>query len=84
MLFKLELNSAGIQELLKSQEVLDDLAIRGYAIRDALPTKDGEEWRVNEYIGRDRAQVVVKTANNAARRSAAEDNALIAALSAGR
>ena len=83
-MFKLKLNSAGVINLLKDPGVADDLSRRGEAIRAALPTGAGEEWAVNSFMGADRAQTVVKTANTAARRTAAEDNALLSALSAGR
>ena len=83
-MFKLELNSAGVLALLKDPGVAADLSRRGESMRASLPTGDGEEWVANSFIGRDRAQTVVKTANSKARRTAAEDNALIKALSAGR
>ena len=83
-LFKLEMNSEGVIALLKDPGVQADLARRGEAIRASLPTEAGQEWTASSFLGSDRAQMIVKTANTAARRSAAEDNALIRALSAGR
>lgn len=83
-LVKLERNSAGFEALLKDPGVAADLARRAEAIQAALPTDNGEEWTVSAFIGGDRAQAIVKTANSAARRSAAEDFALQRALDAGR
>lgn len=51
-------------------------------IRVALPTDNGEEWKVNSFTGVDRAQTVVKTANSQACLAAAEDNALPRSASA--
>ena len=83
-MFKLELNSAGVVALLKDPGVAADLARRGESVRASAPTDAGEEWGITSFIGGDRAQTIVRTVNTAARRSSAEDNALIRALSAGR
>lgn len=80
----IKMNSKGIVELLKSPEVKADLRKRGTAIQVALPTDKGEEWGLSEFDGYDRAQVVVRTGNQAARRRQAEDNELIRALDRGR
>lgn len=80
----IKMNRAGIVQLLKSQEVHADLFERGERILNALPDGKGEEWSLTGFLGYDRAQVVVRTANDAARRTAAEDMALIKALDAGR
>lgn len=81
---RIELNSAGVLALLKSTVVKKDLTRRGNAIHAALPTGDGEKWYVNSFVGHDRAQTVVRTANQAARLAAAEDFALQRALDRGR
>lgn len=81
---RVKLNSAGVRALLQSDEVAADLRSRGESIASALPTGNGEEWKVTNFIGKDRAQVLVKTGNTAAKKASAEDNVLIAGLSAGR
>lgn len=80
----IRVNPAGIVALLKSPEVHADLFERGERIQNALPTSKGEEWALTGFLGYDRAQVVVRTANVAAQRTAAEEMALIRALDAGR
>ncbi|AUG84807.1 hypothetical protein PBI_DISMAS_10 [Microbacterium phage Dismas] len=81
---KIRVNSEGLIALLKSPEVQADLRARGERIQAALPDDDGQEWQLNEFLGHDRAQVVVRTGNYAARRSAAEDMAFQRALDRGR
>lgn len=81
---KLRMNSDGVLAILKSAEVQADLLNRGEAIHGSLPTSDGEEWVVNSFVGKDRAQVVVKTGNTKARRAAAEGVPLQSALGSGR
>jgi hypothetical protein len=81
---RVEIISAGVLEILKLPTVQADLDRRGHAILAALPTNNSEEWVVNSFLGRDRAQTVVKTANREARQTAAEDNALQRAVDAGR
>ena len=80
----LKVNKAGIIALLKDPGVAADLARRGAAIHAALPTDNGEEWSVSSYTGFDRAATIVKTANMAAKRAAAEDHAIQRAIDAGR
>lgn len=82
-LTKVKVNSSAVVNLLKSSEVAGNLAARGAAIQGALPTSAGEEWEVKSFLGRDRAQVIVKTSNQEARVAAA-NNALQFALGAGR
>ncbi|QCG77271.1 hypothetical protein SEA_BUBBABEAR_10 [Microbacterium phage BubbaBear] len=81
---RIKMNTKGIVALLKSQEVQDDLAARGERIAASLPTDDKEEWKVNNFLGYDRANTVVRTANVAAQRTQAETNALLRALDRGR
>lgn len=80
--FRLELNSAGVQALLKDQGVAADLDRRGHAIAGAMPAGG---WGVSSFIGRDRAQTIVRTTDKAARAAAAENPAdVLGALGAGR
>jgi len=81
---KIRMNSAGVIALLKSAEVAGDLAGRAAAIKEALPIENGEEWQVNTFMGGDRAQATVRTANFPARKTAATSSAMQSALSAGR
>lgn len=83
-LSKLRMNSEGAIAVLKDVGVLTDLGERAERILAALPDENGEEWQINTFMGADRGQVVVRTGNQAARRAAAEDNALIKALDRGR
>jgi len=81
---KLRINSAGVVAILKDPKVAADLTNRAERIEAALPTDNGEEWKVNSFMGHDRAQATVRTGNVQARLASAEDNALIRALDAGR
>lgn len=83
-LVKLRMNSPGVVQTLQAPGVAADLANRGQRIASSLPRTDGEEWAVSSFMGRDRAQTIVRTGNTAAKRAAAEDLALIRALDAGR
>ena len=80
--FRLELNSAGVQALLKDPGVLADLNRRGNAVASAMPAG---EWGVSAFIGGDRAQTIVRTADKEARAVAAQNPAnVLGALGAGR
>lgn len=82
---KVRLNSAGVIALLKSSEVQADLAARAERVQAALGTGDGEEWETKNFVGKDRAQAIVKTANTAARQTIAEHPSdFISALGSGR
>jgi|GEM_PF-3256151 len=81
---KIRMNPAGVVALLKSPGVQADLTRRGHAIEAGLPRDNGEEWAVDSFLGYDRAQTVVRTANHAARLASAENNALMRALDRGR
>ncbi|WIC89435.1 hypothetical protein SEA_BAJUNIPER_10 [Microbacterium phage BAjuniper] len=81
---KVRMNGAGAKAILKSAKVQDDLRARAARIQAALPTGDGEQWEAQTFVGFDRAQAVVGTGNSAARRTNAEDMALLRALDRGR
>lgn len=87
-IIRIELNRAGITELLKSDPVQFELATRAGWIQEALPTDDGAEFEASAWVGKDRtggrAMAMVKTANTEARLAQAKDNVLIRALDAGR
>lgn len=80
---KLKLNSKGFTHLLNSGEIRKDLEGRARRIENSLPTNDGEEWDVSVFQGGDRTNAVIRTKNQAARKSSAEDNALMRGLGAG-
>lgn len=80
---KLKLNSKGFTHLLNSKEIRGDLEGRARRIEGALPTKDGEQWEASIFQGGDRTNATVRTKNQAARKSSAEDNVLMRNLGAG-
>lgn len=85
VLQKVRMNSAGVIAVLKSSEVQADLARRASSITASLPTDNGEAWEHKEFVGRDRAQAIVKTANTRAREAAADKGTvLVGALGNGR
>lgn len=77
---RIEINSAGIQALLKSEEVQSLLEEK--ARRIAAAAGDGME--VSSRIGATRARASVITATKAARKAEAVDRALTSAIDAGR
>lgn len=81
---RVELNKPAVIALLKSEAVAQDLRRRAEAVKDNLPTDNGEEWAVSSFLGYDRAQATVRTANFAARKTAAEEPVMIRALDHGR
>lgn len=85
--FRLQLNSAGFAELMRSQEIQADLADRGRRIADAASGSaegEGDDFEVDATTNRDRAVVFVRTATRQARLAEAEDRALSRAIYAGR
>jgi hypothetical protein len=79
-LTRVELNSAGVAELLKSPEVQADLRRRGDAI--ALVAGPGHE--VSLHVESRRASVIVFTESPEAMAAEAEDRNLTRSLDAGR
>jgi hypothetical protein len=77
---RVEVNSAGIQALLKSAEVQADLESRARKIAAAA----GEGMEASSRIGKTRARASVITATRKARLAEATDRALTKALDAGR
>lgn len=73
---KIELNSAGIQELLKSSEV------RGYCekIAHGVASRAGTGYDVDTYIGKTRANAMVYPTTHAAYRDNLKNNTLAKAL----
>lgn len=77
---RIELNRAGVRELLTSPAVRADLERRARAIAAAA----GSGMEVDSEIGRNRARASVRTATNAAMRREATERALTRAIDAGR
>lgn len=77
---RIKLNRAGVQQLLASQEVADDLAKRGERMADAA----GDGVEVTSTRNRDRAVVFVRTATIDAMKAEAEDRTLTRSIDAGR
>jgi hypothetical protein len=77
---KIELNPAGVRELLRSPEVLADLSARAHRIANAA----GDGMEVDAELGRVRARATVFTATFEAMRAEATTRALTRAVDAGR
>lgn len=73
---KIELNSAGIQELLKSPE------IKGYCeeLAHGVASRAGSGYEVDSMVGKTRANAMVKAATFKAYRDNLENNTLLKAL----
>lgn len=80
MSVRFEWNAAGFRDLMRSSEVLADLRRRGNAIAGAA----GAGHDVQEFTGRKRARVTVRTSTRAAREREATTRNLTSALDAGR
>lgn len=79
---RIEMNSTGVVELLKSAEVQADLLRRGEAMQRATGSPD--DFDVLPIVGRQRAAVYVSTKTVAGMLAEAEDRALTRAVDAGR
>ena len=77
---RIEVNSAGIQAILKSEEVQSLLEAKAQRIAAAA----GDGFEVSSRIGATRARASVITATRAARKAEAVDRVLTAAIDAGR
>lgn len=77
---RIEVNSTGIQALLKSEEVQSLLAAKAERIAAAA----GDGFEVSSRIGATRARASVITATKAARKAEAVDRSLTKAIDAGR
>lgn len=77
---RIELNSKGLRQLLRSPEVLADVEQRAQRIAAAA----GEGFEASAKLGPNRARASVVTATAEAMLAEAEDRALTRALDAGR
>lgn len=77
---RIELDHAGLRQLLRSQEVRSDLRRRS----DAVAARAGNGVRARVYQGRDRVRAQVWTATQEARKAEAERRTLLTALDAAR
>lgn len=87
---RIEINHAALRDLLRSNEVLDELRRRAEAIAEAAARNVGAvnpeppTYDVSTYQGRNRARASVATSNDAARAGEARHHWLLGALDAGR
>lgn len=72
---KIELNDAGIQELLKSAGVVAFLRSKGAAV-EALAQSGGGEFTTEVIEGKKRSRAVVRTADYKARKAESENQTL--------
>lgn len=79
---RIELNRAGVRELLRSPEVLADLQAR--AERVAAAAGGGEDFVAESSLGPNRARASARTASNRGRSLEATDRTLTRALDAAR
>lgn len=82
--YKIAYNSAGAVATLNDPGVAADIQRRAEAIHAGLPDDDGAEWFIGHGRSKDRPYSIVGTQNAAAKRLAAEDNALQRAIDRGR
>lgn len=73
---EIELDSAGIQALLKSQEIMDVLQEQADNIRAQL----GDQYQTSQHIGKTRANVSVYTEDPEALRNNSEHNTMLKAM----
>lgn len=79
-IYKIKINGAGIQALLRDPGVVADLEARGERIAAAA----GEGMETDTVQGKDRTSVFIRTETREARLAEAEDRALSRAIDAGR
>jgi hypothetical protein len=79
---RIELNTAGVRALLRSDAILQDLVRRGEAIANAAG--GSPDFTVNASFGKNRARVHVVTETPRGRRLEARDRVLTRAIDAGR
>lgn len=75
-----EINKAGVRDLLRSEEIRADLERRAQAIAAAA----GDGFEVEVFRGANRYRVSVRTGTEPARRAEATDRSLTRAIDAGR
>lgn len=73
---KIELDSAGIQALLKSQEIVETLQEQADNIRAQL----GDQYQTSQHIGKTRANVSVYTEDPDALQDNAKNNTMLKAM----
>lgn len=80
---RIELNSKGIETILRSEKVRADLERRAQAIADAAGGEP-EDYAVSSQIGDSRARASVAAVTYASRKAEAVDRTLSTAIEAGR
>lgn len=76
---RIELNSKGIADFLKSDDVRYDIHKRVTNVADTA----GPDYEAVTFVGRDRAQGIARTGSLESRRDNAENHTLLRSLSAG-
>ena len=76
MSLKIELNSAGIQALLKSQEIMETLQEQADSIRAQL----GDQYQTSQHTGKTRANVSIYTEDPDALRDNAKNNTMLKSM----
>lgn len=76
MSLKIELDSAGIQALLKSQEIMETLQEQADSIRAQL----GDQYQTSQRVGKTRANVSVYTEDPDALRDNAQNNTMLKSM----
>lgn len=73
---KVELNSEGVRQLLKSQEMMDVCA----SLADRAAGTLGEGYETSTYVGTNRVNVSITAATYKARRDNLQNNSLLKAI----
>lgn len=74
--FTFKLNSEGVKQLLKSDEMQN--ALRGYA--EKVQNRAGEGYTVSTYVGKNRANVSIHAETKKSKRDNLKNNTLLKAL----
>ena len=73
---KFELNYSGVAELMKSPEMIEVLKDKARSIQEAA----GDGYEINSFVGKNRANVSVKTKTRKAIRDNNKNNTLLKAM----
>lgn len=73
---KFELNYSGVAELMKSPEMIEVLKDKARVIQEAA----GDGYEINSFVGKNRANVSVKTKTRKAIRDNNKNNTLLKAM----
>lgn len=74
--YKIVLNSPGVVELLKSEEILDACEEQAFRAQSKL----GDEYEVNSMVGKRRVNASIRTRTHGAKRDNIKNNTILKAL----